>query len=455
MDSKFFITQSDRSTNTDAPRLIPVKIECKSPSIPTISVAGVCLISVIIFIGVHLVLLIGLSNPEKFVFDEVHYVPAARQMLEPVMPKPMLNPMHPPLAKQIIALSIRAFGDNSFAWRYPGTLFGALCVVAIYLCGLVVFGSHREGLACALIAFFNQMLFVMARTAMLDIFALTFGLFGIAAFLKGFGEQRPHRSFALAGFAFGLAAACKWSGLFPLAVAIVIVAAIRLMQSWRTSFGDARASDWYRPDLWPDFRAHHFLLCFVLAPMLGYLPSFIALYGLSLSDIVEAQRRIFSDNTTTAIAGHTYMSSWPSWPFLVRPVWFLFDKVGDDRIAAVMFLGNPAVLWPALLALGLAMRDFVVERQRDAFFVLAFYLGPYLSWALLPRTLGFLYYYLPAAMFASLALVYALRRGPPWLLWAYVMLAAAGFAVMLPLSAAFVGTSMATFNHLMLFQSWI
>jgi hypothetical protein len=44
-------------------------------------------------------LLAGITTPEKFVFDEVHYVPTARQMLEPVMPQPMLNPMHPPLAK--------------------------------------------------------------------------------------------------------------------------------------------------------------------------------------------------------------------------------------------------------------------------------------------------------------------------------------------------------------------
>jgi hypothetical protein len=35
----------------------------------------------------------------KIYFDEVHYVPAARQMLEPVMPAPMLNPMHPSLAR--------------------------------------------------------------------------------------------------------------------------------------------------------------------------------------------------------------------------------------------------------------------------------------------------------------------------------------------------------------------
>src|SRR6516165_9452343 len=226
-----------------------MKIVRESPSDHKVSTARSCLILVIVFLAAHGLLLIGITTPDKFIFDEVHYVPAARQMLEPVMPQPMLNPMHSPLAKQIIALSIRAFGDNAFGWRYPGTLFGALAVVAIYLCGLAVFGSHREAIACALIAFFNQMLFVMARTAMLDIFALTFGLFGIAAFLKGFGEEKPHRSFALAGIAFGLAGACKWSGLFPLAVAVVIVGAIKLMQSWRTTFGEANVSDWYRPDL--------------------------------------------------------------------------------------------------------------------------------------------------------------------------------------------------------------
>ncbi|MGA7804882.1 phospholipid carrier-dependent glycosyltransferase [Bradyrhizobium sp.] len=414
-------------------------------------------ISVIIFFVAHVVLLIGLTVPDKFVFDEVHYVPAARQMLQPTMSQPMLNPMHPPLAKQLIALSIHVFGDTPFGWRYPGAVFGALSVVAVYLCGLVLFGARAPALAAALIAFLNQMLFVMSRTAMLDIYALTFGLFGIAAFMKGYGEARPHRWFALAGLAFGLAAACKWSGLFPLAVVIVIFAAVRLMRRWGTTFADADELDWYRPDLWPEFKGRHFIACFVLIPLVAYLSSFVALYGLSPGALIEAQWRIFTDNTTTAIPGHTYMSSWPSWPFLVRPVWFLFDKVGNDRIEAVVFLGNPLVLWPALLAVAVALRDWITTRRRDAFLILAFYLGPYLAWALLPRTLGFIYYYLPSATFSSLALVYALRRNntPRWLLWAFAAVAALGFVAMLPISAAIVGTSMETFGRLMIFQSWI
>jgi dolichyl-phosphate-mannose-protein mannosyltransferase len=429
----------------------------ESPSVPENSAARSAVIAVVSFIVAHLALLVGITTPEKFYFDEVHYVPAARQMLEPVMPSPMLNPMHPPLAKQLIAMSIRIFGDVPLGWRYPGVLFGSLAIVAMYLCGLALFAAQGPAIAAALLAFFNQMVFVQSRIAMLDIFALAFGLLAVAAFMHGFRQVRPHRWFALAGLAFGLSAACKWSGLFALAVCIVIVAVVRLMQGWRTQFADAHAGDWYRPGLWPDFRSYHFAACFVLVPVFAYLLTFVPLYGLSLSDLLEAQRKIFSDNTTTAIAGHTYMSAWPSWPFLVRPVWYLFDKVADDRIAAVVFLGNPVVLWAALPALAVCLRDWIVTRRADAFLILSFYAGHYLAWALLPRTLGFLYYYLPAATLASLALVYALRRGnsPRWLLWAFVAAAGAGFAAMLPITVAFVGTSMETFVRLMLFQSWI
>jgi dolichyl-phosphate-mannose--protein O-mannosyl transferase len=122
-----------------------------------------------------------------------------------------------------------------------------------------------------------------------------------------------------------------------------------------------------------------------------------------------------------------------------------------------MCLGNPLVLWAALPAFVIVLRDWIVTRRTDAFLLLSFYLGPYLAWAMLPRVVGFIYYYLPSSTFASLMLVYVLRCGrtPRWLLWAFVALAGASFAAMLPISAAFVGTSMETFNRLMLFQNWI
>ncbi len=122
-----------------------------------------------------------------------------------------------------------------------------------------------------------------------------------------------------------------------------------------------------------------------------------------------------------------------------------------------MQLGNPLVLWPGLAALLVCVYDFITARRRAAFLISAFYLGCYLPWALLPRALSFLYYYLPSATLLSLALPYACLRWrlPSFALWTFVAIALLGFIAMLPISAASVGTSMATFTRLMLFQSWI
>src|SRR5690348_10436363 len=138
--------------DANLPRKISPEVPISLPAVPKVSRSTV--IAVAIFLAAHLALLIGLTTPEKFVFDEVHYVPAARQMLAPVMSQPMLNPMHPPLAKELIATSIAAFGDNALGWRYTATLFGALAVVAIYLCGLALFAAQGPAVAAALIAAF-------------------------------------------------------------------------------------------------------------------------------------------------------------------------------------------------------------------------------------------------------------------------------------------------------------
>ena len=343
-----------------------------------------------LFLAAHCALLAGVTTPGNLYFDEVHYVPAARQMLEPVLASPVFNPMHPPLAKQMMAASIRIFGDTPMGWRYPSVLSGSLAIVAIYLGGLALFAAQGPAIAAALLALLqpDAVRAVADRDAGCVLPRVRAA--GMAAFLHGFRRERPHLLFLLAGLAFGFSIACKWSGLFVLAdlhrhhrcdpADAGLAHAIRRCRCRRLVPARALAG-------LPPLSLRALLRC---VPAIAYLVPFVALYGFSFSDIVEAQRRIFSDNTTTAIAGHPYMSSWPSWPFLVRPVWYLFDKIGNDRIAAVVFLGNPLMLWPALIALVVCLRDWIVTRRADAFLILAFYFGPYLAWALLPRTLGFM-----------------------------------------------------------------
>ena len=67
-----------------------------------------------------------------------------------------------------------------WGWRYPSVLFGSLAIVAMYLLGLALFRAQGPAVASALLAFFNQMVFVQSRIAMSDIFVLAFGLLAIA-----------------------------------------------------------------------------------------------------------------------------------------------------------------------------------------------------------------------------------------------------------------------------------
>jgi dolichyl-phosphate-mannose-protein mannosyltransferase len=412
----------------------------------------------IVFAASLAVFLTGIDTPSAPYFDETHYVPATRQLLQMHFSIPTLNLEHPPLAKELMALSIWLFGDTPFGWRFSSALFGALAMVGIYLCGRALFDDQRTALWATAIAALNQLLFVQARIAMLDIFALAFVLWGLAAFMMSFRfGTRPRALLYAAGLCLGLATACKWNGVFAWGMCIAIAAVVLTLQSWRTKFEQPQPTDWYRPDLWSDVRWRDWLICLGLIPLAAYVAAYLPIYGFSPVALLEAQRRIFQDNVTLATP-HPYMSAWPSWPFLVRPVWFLFEKAGHDRYAAVLSLGNPVVLWSAIPAILLCLRDWIVERRRDAFLIVASYAALYLAWALLPRAVGFSFYYLPAASVASLALAYCFHRRDTkhwlWARWIFLGVAFAGFLLFLPITAAFIETSLAGYGRLMWFASW-
>ena len=411
---------------------------------------------VVLLLG-YFVLLIGIDVPDQPYFDETHYVPAARQLLQTHFAIPTLNLEHPPLAKELMAVSIWLYGDNPYGWRTMSALFGALALTGVYLCGLALFDDRRPALWATAIAALNQMLFVQARIAMLDIYALAFLLWGLAAFMASFRTYAAPRALLYAaGICLGLATACKWSGVFAWGMCIAVVAVVLVLQRWRTRFDNPEPADWYRPDLWAGARVRDWELCLGLVPLAAYIATWLPIYGLSPA-LLEAQRRIFHDNAML-VTPHPYMSSWPGWPLTLRPVWFLFEKAGDDNFSAVLSLGNPVVFWSAVPAVLVCLRDWIVTRRRDAFLIVASYGALYLGWMVLPRAIGFSFYYLPAVTVASLALAYCFYRSEAkvwrWARWMFVAAAAGCFLLFLPISAASVGTSLSGYERLMWLPTW-
>lgn len=168
--------------------------------------AGLCLL-VIVILAVHFSFIM---QPTELVFDEQHYVTEARSILQG---GDDLIWEHPPLGKLFIVFGMFLFGDNPVGWRFFSILFGAIGIVLFYLvCRRLDISKRASFLATFLLAIDN-LSFIQASIAMLDVYSLTFMLLSFWLYLKG--------RYLLSGVSVGLSALAKLSGVLALPVILL------------------------------------------------------------------------------------------------------------------------------------------------------------------------------------------------------------------------------------------
>ena len=379
---------------------------------------------VVIFLAAQVFFLIGIQFPRGHSFDEFHYVPSAKQFLALTENQ---NWEHPPLGKLFMASGIALWGDRPIGWRFMSTVFGALTLVGMYLWGLALFRNQRMALMVTLISLLNQLLYVQSRIGMLDPFMMGFMVWGLASFCEAWNPGLNRRSvlqyFYFSGAMFGLAAACKWMGIIPLAMVIGLVGLVFLFRIWGVQFSNntnAPLDDWYTAALWKDLRVRDLILPLGVVPVFFYFLTFIpflfvhrgsGLPPYEISDFLGLQLKMW-DGQQRVVTSHPYMSNWTTWPLMLRPIWYTFDKEGSHQelVRGVLLLGNPLIMWTGLLAILFCLKDWVVKRSRAAFLISIIYLSLLLCWMVIPRKIAFYYYYVPAGMTLSLALTYVLAQ---------------------------------------------
>ena len=127
--------------------------------------------------------------------DEPYHAFSAQSLNEtgqPLLPSG-LSYGRAPVYTKLVALSIRIFGQNEFAVRFPSSLLGVLCIVMIYLVGNRFF-NRRVALLGAFFLAFSYYSLGWARISRFYTLLQFLYLFGAYAFYHGFEYLNQDRA---------------------------------------------------------------------------------------------------------------------------------------------------------------------------------------------------------------------------------------------------------------------
>jgi dolichyl-phosphate-mannose-protein mannosyltransferase len=347
-----------------------------------------------------LLFLPGISYPANAFFDELLYIRAGRALLAG---GPDPSPYGPPLGKLILAAGIHLSGDTALGWRIFSAVFGALTLAGVFLLTELLLADYALALTSVAIALFNNFLYVLSRAAMMDIFLVTFALWGILAFIAALKVERlgPYARRGLlvaSGALLGLACACKWNGIDELCVVLAIGTAIFFFsrKSKNSELLDYGSHLRQAGALW-------FAISFLVVPCLAYIATFWPLCRMlhvPFSGSQLASMNLFIWRFHRGVGPNpTIVDPWYRWPLRTEPM-----------RALSYLVGNWYVMWAGLLALAYCLRRFA--RSLPETLIVLLYAANLLQWAVTPQGALYYYYYFPAALFLGMAIVVALYRLP-------------------------------------------
>ena len=403
------------------------------------------------FLGLSLV---RLTTPSTPYFDEVHYLPAARALLDL---SHLANPEHPPLGKELIALGIAVFGDRPMGWRIVPALMGAIGLFAAMRALWFATLSRFATLAFGVLLATAFPLFVQARIAMLD--GMMAGFVLVAAWMCA-GAVREHetarRRLAIAGAALGCAMATKWNAV-PLALlpGLAFLGVRARHAGWRlltaTRELPVRGTSLVEAAVW-----------------LGLLP--LAVYALTFAPhafieqgavgpggLIDLHRRMLALQEQV-VERHTYQSVWYDWVGNRRAIWYLYEPV-DGAQRGVMLVGNPLTMLLGVPALAWCAWAGAVRRKWTELAVATLYAASLGLWIVAAKPVQFYYHYLLPSCFLMAALALALdalwKRGLRWAPLLVLAGSAALFAFFWPILTAAPLAGPDAFERWTWLASWV
>lgn len=350
-----------------------------------------------------LLVLVRLGIPSQPFFDEVHYLPAARALLE--MSEP-LNREHPMLGKELIAISIAVFGDRPFGWRALPALFGAFALFAFMRAMWHASRSRFATIAGGVLLATAFPLFVHSRIAMLDIFMVCFTMVGLWMCAGAIREPETARwRLAIAGIALGCAMASKWSVTPVATLPGIAFFVVRLKAAgWRAftsrrgppaaGIGLAEAALWLGA-----------------VPLVTYAATFLpAMFYRSGAfgplDLLTFHQTMI-ELQTQELPPHTYQSRWWEWTGNIRAIWYLYEEV-DGAWRGVLLIGNPLTMLAGIPAIIWCGWTGIFRRNWAGLAIMLLYVASMGLWLVAAKNVQFYYHYFLPSCFLVAALALAL-----------------------------------------------
>lgn len=372
---------------------------------------GWCLVIACAFLGLALW---RLTMPPTFYFDEVHYVPAARKLLD-LIPA---NREHPMFGKEVIAGLIHVLGDRPLAWRLGPAVFGGLGLFAFSR--FVWHLSHRRPatIAAAALLATNFMWFIQSRIAMLDMIEAGLcmvGLWQFTAAVRSTSTGKGRLHLVVAGLSLGLSLATKWSSVPALMFPGLAFLVLRIADAGPIFVGKRRAGPIPGISL---IEAALWLGLFPLAVYwITYLPAmFYADRPVEPLGFIKQHEWMLKLQDSVK-KPHPYQSQWYQWVVNWRAIWFLFENVEGAQRGIVM-LGNPFSMLAGLVALLWGLWATLVRHRWDVLALIVLWGACLAMWAVNGKPVQFYYHYLLPGAFLMGVLALAMdalwRRKDRW-----------------------------------------
>ncbi|WP_299414220.1 phospholipid carrier-dependent glycosyltransferase [Acaryochloris sp. IP29b_bin.148] len=382
-----------------------------------------------------------LERFNALVFDEVYFANFGYKYTT----QTQFFDAHPPLGKYLIALGIALKGFNTWGFRWVNALVGA--TLPLILSGIAYQLCKRPSyaLVAAALASLDGLLLVESRYALLNVHILFFGLLAHWLVLVALNHKGYQRNLWLgfAGASFGATIAVKWNGLGFLLGLYLLWFAAKVGQAW---FGTQKTQQRRLPI--QRLSELSWLQIGVYLPAIALLIySLLWIPHLVLNpefNFWQVHTEIFSYHRYRVGGAevHPYCSAWYTWPLLLKPISYFYQLTQStveslpvigpplpqnaaNWIYSVYATGNPILWWASTLAIfwvlawgGQQLWQSCTRRRSEYSFthlsaeqvwisgyVGVNYLANFLPWVGVSRC-TFLYHYMPASMFSSLALAW-------------------------------------------------